>query len=227
MHLISYLDAAGRFIISPDPYHKRRQGDCMDHRLFSTLAALLAACLMSASGCSQQKPSLEHGSIPSLPFSVVATGDSRANIRNASTFSWGKDLQQEVPGQTQGNIPIGTLLQEAIVATLQGKGYRYNMAPGEGDLIVTYKIALDASGTDRGLVETSGNQLQPSLNITSPDPEKYEKGTLVIEVTDSLTGFTAWRSALQGFANLELGDAERRQRIKLMVDRMLAGVPAK
>ena len=69
--------------------------------------------------------------------------------------------------------------------------------------------------------------MQPGLNLNSPDPARYQKGTLVIEVTEKSTGRTAWRSALQGFAVRELGDTERRQRIGLMVDRMLAGMPGK
>jgi len=195
----------------------------MDNRL----QALLAAGLLAVSGCSQQPPGPAHGSIQPLPFSVVATGDSAADIRDASTFSWAWNSQQGDHAQGPGNLPLDELLQEAIVATLQGKGYRYSAEPGEGDLIITYQIALDTPGADRQPAGTSAAELQPSLFMNSPDPGKYEKGTLVIEVTDRASGLTAWRSALQGFANLELSDAERRQRLGLMVDRMLAGVPAK
>lgn len=63
--------------------------------------------------------------------------------------------------------------------------------------------------------------------MNSPDPDRYEMRTLVIEVTDQSTGLAAWRSALQGFAVRDPGATERRQRIGLMVDRMLAGMPAK
>lgn len=199
----------------------------MEHRLHVTLTALLATAILAVSGCSQQPPAPAQGSIRSLPFSVVATGDSGADIQNASTFAWARSLQQTSHDQSPGNISIDVLLQEAIVATLQGKGYRYSAAPGEGDLIITYQVALDAPGSGREQAEMNTGQLQPSLNLTSPDPGKYEKGNLEIEVTERSTGLTAWRSALQGFANLELSDAERRQRIGLLVDRMLAGIPAK
>jgi hypothetical protein len=199
----------------------------MKYRLQTTLTALFVVGMLTVSGCSQPRPSPAHHSIQSLPFSVVATGDSGVDMRNASTFAWARGLQQTSSDQSAGNIPITALLQEAIVAAMQGKGYRYSTVPGNGDLIVNYKVALDDSGTPRERPETNTVQLQPSLNLASPDPGKYEKGTLVIELTESATGLTAWRSALQGFANLELNDAERRQRIGLMVDRMLAGVPVK
>jgi len=200
----------------------------MDQQLHAMLTALLAAGLLAVCGCSQQPPVPAHGGIQPLPFSVVATGDPATDIRNASTFAWARGLQQTAHDrQGPGNLPMDALLQEAIVTTLQEKGYRYSAAPGGGDLIINYQIALDAPDAGREQAGMHPGQLQPSLNISSPDPVKYEKGTLVIEVTERATGLTAWRSALQGFANLELGDAARRQRLGLMVDRMLAGVPAK
>jgi hypothetical protein len=122
---------------------------------------------------------------------------------------------------------MDALLQTAIIETLQAKGYHYTTVPGESDLIVDYHVAPDNALADRESLDTNDVQLQPSLNISSPDPARYEKGTLVIEVIDKSTGLTAWRSALQGFAVRELNAEERRQRIGLMVDRMLAGVPAK
>lgn len=197
----------------------------MKYRLQDALTAVLAVTLLAAFGCSQQAP--VPGGIQSLPFSVVATGDSGVDMRTASTFAWAREQQQTGEDQGHGNVPMDAMLQETIIATLQGKGYRYSAAPGEGDLLVTYRLSLHAAGAGQEPEGTYGNQLQPSLNLASPDPARYEKGTLVIEVTDRLSGRTAWRSALQGFAIPGLGEAERRQRLGLMVDRMLAGVPAK
>jgi hypothetical protein len=199
----------------------------MDNRFQSTLTVLLTIGMLAASACSQQRQTPAHGGIQALPFSVVATGDSGADIRSASTFAWASNLHNISHEAGPGNIPLDAMLQEAIVANLQGKGYRYSEVAGEGDLIIAYQVMLGTSGASRDPAGSNATELQPSLNITSPDPGKYEKGTLVIEVTERATGITAWHSALQGFANLELSDAERRQRIRLMVDRMLAGVPAK
>ena len=199
----------------------------MDNRPQVVLTTLLAIVTLAIAGCSQQRPSQAQGGIRALPFSVVATGDPEVDMRNATTFAWSRSLQPASAAQSRENQRIRTLLQDAIVVSLQGKGYRYSASPGEGDLIVSYQVALDEPGAGSELPGTPAEGLQPSLNLESPDPGKYEKGTLTIEVTEQQTGLTAWRSALQGFANLELNDAERRQRISLMVDRMLAGVPAK
>jgi hypothetical protein len=199
----------------------------MEHRPPAALITLLASVMLAASGCSQQRTAPAQNGVKALPFSVVATGDSGVDIRNATTFAWSSSLQPDSPGKGPENRLIETLLQDAIITTLQGKGYRYSPVPGEGDLIVNYQVKLDEPGAGMEPPQAGGETLQPSLNLVSPDRGKYEKGTLSIEVTEKLTGMTAWRSALQGFANLRLSDAERRQRIGLMVERMLAGVPAR
>ena len=141
----------------------------MEHRLHTTLTALLAASLLVVSGCSQQPPVPAQGSIQSLPFSVVATGDSAADIRDASTFSWAPNLQQTTSTRNPGNLPVDALLEAAIIDTLQGKGYRYSATPGAGDLIVRYRVALDdarAGSTRRG----AGHCSRPG----SPDPSSRE-----------------------------------------------------
>lgn len=199
----------------------------MGYRLQTALTVLFAVAALVVQGCSQQRPAATHGGIKSLPFSVVATGDPDANMRGATTFAWNTGLQDDSREQSTDNEWLQGLLQESIIANLQGKGYRYSAIAGEGDLIIDYQVALDEPGASGNRQEVDTGELQPSLILASPDPSVYEKGTLVIEVTEKSTGLVAWRSALQGFANLELSDAARRKRIGLMVNRMLAGVPAK
>ena len=199
----------------------------MEYRSHLALTALLASMLLAAWGCSQPQPSPAQGSVRALPFSVVATGDSGVDMRSATTFAWSTRLQPGSPGTSQEQQRVETLLQDAIIENLQGKGYRYSSVPGAGDLIVSYQVVMDVPGADPELPQSPDELLQPSLNLVSPDPGKYEKGTVTIELTEKQSGRTAWRGALQGFANLQLSEVERRQRIGLMVDRMLAGVPAK
>ena len=69
--------------------------------------------------------------------------------------------------------------------------------------------------------------VQPGLAGASPDPGRYEKGTLIITVVDRRSGLVAWRSALQGFASQNISEETRRERINDIVTRMLAGIPAR
>jgi hypothetical protein len=150
-----------------------------------------------------------------------------------------KKTFQERPMQLRHQTVLTALLAAGLLAvgscsmqpptskTLQAKGHRYSAVPGEGDLLVSYHVALADAPAIRESTDTNDFQLQPGLNMSSPDPARYEKGTPVIKVSDGSTGLAAWRSALQGFVVRDPGATERRQRIGLMVDRMLAGMPAK
>jgi hypothetical protein len=69
--------------------------------------------------------------------------------------------------------------------------------------------------------------IQPSLSLPAPDAGRYEKGTLVIDIIDAKTGRTAWRSALQGYADLKISREERQDRLDDMIMFMLARFPAR
>jgi len=187
---------------------------------------LLPALMAGIAGCASRQPVAEQpAGLHAMPFSIVATGDSRADAASASTFSWAAAPQAVINVHDTGGVPVNALLEEAIASALQEKGYRYSDAAGQGDLVVSYAVILNDAAAEQQLAEKYG--MQSDLNYVSPDPDRFEKGTLVIDVIERRTGLTAWRSSLQGFAYLQIGAAERRQRVQAMVQRMLAGLPAR
>ena len=177
-------------------------------------------------GCAQQQTSSGQAvKVQATPFSVVATGDSNFNASQAQTFSWSSSMQEVTGVPRLNDVPLRDMLKDSISHNLNAKGYRYQGEQGPGDLVVGYSVSLDDSEMNSDAARRSG--VIPSLNYSTPDPEKYEKGTIVIEVTQSANGIVAWRSALQGFSIIELDDADRRKRLDGMVARMLSGLPAK
>lgn len=191
------------------------------------LKVILVSCAVSLAGmygCTQQQPVSEAPArLHAMPFNVVATGDSRTDPASAATFSWAAGPATADSGPGLEGVPVSALLEEAIADTLQQKGYRYSAASGQGDLLVSYTMTLNDAAADRQLAEQYG--MQPDLKYTSPDPDKFEKGTLVIDIIERQSGLSAWRSSLQGFAYLQLDDMQRRQRVHSMVARMLSGLP--
>jgi hypothetical protein len=190
-------------------------------RLFAVgvLALVMIACAQ------QQTSSGQATKVQATPFSVVATGDSNFNGSQAQTFSWSSGMQEITGVPRLHDVPLKDMLKDSISDNLNAKGYRYQEEQGPGDLVVGYSVSLDDSEMNSDAARRSG--VIPSLNYSTPDPEKYEKGTIVIEVTQSATGIVAWRSALQGFSIIDLDDADRRKRLDGMVQRMLSGLPAK
>lgn len=187
------------------------------------VASVLAAVLI---GCSQQKSSSTQAArIPATPFSVVATGDSNFDASQARTFSWSTGMRELAGVPRLQDVPLRDMLEESITVNMNAKGYRYFGEQGTGDLVVGYSISMDDAEMNSDAARRSG--VIPSLNFSTPDPEKFEKGTIVIEVTQSATRMVAWRSALQGFSIIELDEADRRKRLDGMVQRMLSGLPAR
>lgn len=185
---------------------------------------LCAALLAGLYGCTHQQPVAEPPArLHAMPFNVVATGDSRTDPASAATFSWTAASAPADARPGMEDVPVNALLEEAIADTLQQKGYRYFAASGQGDLLVSYTMTLNDAAAERQLAEQYG--MQADLKYSSPDPEKFEKGTLVIDIIERQSGLSAWRSSLQGFAYLQLDDMQRRQRIHGMVARMLSGLP--
>lgn len=177
-------------------------------------------------GCTQQKTSPEQAPlVQATPFSVVATGDSNFKASQASTFSWSTGMQELTDVPRLHDVPLRDMLKDSITDNMNAKGYRYHGGQGPGDLVVGYSVSLNDAEMNSDAARRSG--VIPSLNFSTPDPEKYEKGTIVIEVTQSATAIVVWRSALQGFSIIDLDDADRRKRLDGMVQRMLSGLPAK
>jgi hypothetical protein len=177
-------------------------------------------------GCAQQQTSSgQAAKVQATPFSVVATGDSNFDASQARTFSWSMRMQELADVPRLHDVPLRDMLKDSITNNMNAKGYRYQGDQGPGDLVVGYSVSLDDAEMNSDAARRSG--VIPSLNFSTPDPEKYEKGTIVIEVTQSATAIVVWRSALQGFSIIELDDADRRRRLDGMVQRMLFGLPAK
>ena len=108
---------------------------------------------------------------------------------------------------------------------MTSKGYEYTWRSRQADLQVGYVVILDGALSDKELNSRYG--IQPSLNLQAPDSVRYEKGTLVIDITDRKTGRSVWRGALQGFADLHLSKEDRQDRLNDMVRFMLARFPAR
>lgn len=187
---------------------------------------VVIVCAAVSIGCSQQKTSPGQAPmVQATPFSVVATGDSGFDGSQASTFSWSTTMQELTSVPRLPDVPLRDMLKDSIAGNMNAKGYRYREEAGPGDLVVGYSVSLNDAEMNSDAARRSG--VIPSLNFTTPDPEKFEKGTIVIEVTQAATAIVVWRSALQGFSIIELNDADRRRRLDGMVQRMLSGMPAK
>jgi Domain of unknown function (DUF4136) len=195
---------------------------CRQHLSF--LAFLAFVLLLS--GCSQQKPAMSRAiHVRPMPFTAVSTMDPMADLSSAVSFSWAPRMKEIHGDPHEAEVLDKETLENAISNALQKKGYEYTWRAGLADLRVGYLVVMNGVLSGKEINDRFG--IQPGLNLQAPDTVRYEKGTLVIDIIDMKTGRTAWRGALQGFADLEISKEDRQERFDDMVMFMLARFPAR
>ena len=192
---------------------------------YRTCLALLALMLL-ISGCSQQKPAVNRDiRVRAMPFTAVSTMDPMADVSSAVSFTWSPRMREIHSNPHEAEVLDQESLEKAISNALQKKGYEYTWRAGLADLRVGYLVVMNGVLTGKEINDRFG--IQPGLNLQAPDTVRYEKGTLVIDIVDMKTGRTAWRGALQGFADLRISKEDRQERFDDMVMFMLARFPAR
>jgi len=192
---------------------------------YRTCLALLALVLL-LSGCTQQKPVVNREPrVRAMPFTAVSTMDPMADLSSAVSFTWSSRMREIHSNPHEAEVFDQESLEKAISNALQKKGYEYTWRAGLADLRVGYLVVMNGVLTGKEINDRFG--IQPGLNLQAPDTVRYEKGTLVIDIVDMKTGRTAWRSALQGFADLRISREDRQERFDDMVMFMLARFPAR
>jgi len=194
---------------------------------YRTCFALLALVLL-ISGCSQhqQKPAVNRDiRVRAMPFTAVSTMDPMSDVSSAVSFTWAPRMREIHRNPHEAEVLDQESLENAISNALQKKGYEYTWRAGLADLRVGYLVVMNGVLSGKEINDRFG--IQPGLDLQAPDTVRYEKGTLVIDIVDMKTGRTAWRGALQGFADLRISKEDRQERFDDMVMFMLARFPAR
>jgi hypothetical protein len=194
-------------------------------RQYSSILVFMTLVLLLP-GCSQQQSSMNRAiHARPIPFTAVSTLDPMADVSSAVSYTWASRMQEIHADPHDGEVPDEETLENAISNALQKKGYEYTWRAGLADLRVGYLVVMNGALSGKEINDRFG--ILPGLNLQAPDNVRYEKGTLVIDIIDVKTGRTAFRGALQGFADLEISKEERQGRLDDMVMFMLARFPAR
>jgi len=172
----------------------------------------LAAGALTLAGCSSTPSQVDHGSITAKTFSFV----SRA-ARPAPTYSDNRQVAH-------------TLIQEAITKNLAARGVT-RTATG-GDVTVGYLVVVGNNASSKSITDYFGygsdaaelHEKAQDAYSGSKNPNYFEAGTLVIDITDSKD----FKLLKRGYATRQVlrnlpADA-RAARIQEVVDRILSDV---
>jgi len=120
------------------------------------------------------------------------------------------------------NAAIKSSIDQSIFDEFFKYGYDLNLKSNNVDYLLVYTAALSSSLDDSTMLLTYG--LLPGTEIKLGDKEVHEKGSLILLLLDNETRQPVWRAAIQGAVNFDDGNAERHERIKKAVHKMVAAL---
>ncbi|AGH82234.1 lipoprotein [Psychromonas sp. CNPT3] len=184
-------------------------------------------CLLALFACSSPSndvaPVSQKSPEKTQRLTVVSSGDPAQVLPAFNTFSWDDSYSYVLSASANKNQnEIRAYLQTEIIKYLATKGYVYEADRAKADMVVGFLFALENDVADAKIERKFG--LLPHLNSDAIKDVRYEKGSFLLLLLDPDLQKVYWRSAIQGFVNLDgpngMTDSQRMQWIlKLMMGR--------
>ena len=166
---------------------------------------LVSACVTVPQPSKMNKNQLAISSVRDIPISYS----------QGSLFSLAPKYVKETSLKAEQIQAVYGLYANAIVADLKKHGFKNTNNDTNTAFHVGFGIALASDLSDKTLYEQFG--LTPGL----PGHDDLKKGSVLIYIEDTSTGKKVWRGIAQGFAHEELSDAQKKQRVAMVVSRIM------
>jgi len=154
-----------------------------------------------------------------IPSTIVSISNPEIRVLSSKKFTWSPRSIYVYDDERFGDFPLKETFEKDIKQILTKNGFTYVPSEEEAGIIVGYVLALESALSDMDINNLYG--INPGFAADKSDTDKYEKGTIVIDIIESRTNRMIWRGALQGMANFEVSGEERKKRIKTVVNRLL------
>ena len=154
-----------------------------------------------------------------IPTAVVSVSNPDIKILSSKKFTWSPKSTYVYEDARFKGFPIKETFEKDIYEKLSKNGFTYVTSADEAGILVGYVLALESALSDMDIDNLYG--INPHFVPDNADTDKYEKGTVIIDIIEARTNRMVWRGALQGMANFDVSDKERKERIKTVVDRLL------
>lgn len=177
---------------------------------------VLVAC--SSSPQPSQQKTAEH-------MTVVSSAKPAAVLPAFTTFTWNDQYNHVLSAvNNKEETTVKTYIRRELITYLNRKGYQYQPDPAQADVVIGFLFALEDDLADRVILDKFG--LVPGLSKTALAEPRYAKGTLLLSVLDTELKKVYWRSAIQGFVDLEKDQqADNSERMQRVLHIMMGGFP--
>jgi len=186
----------------------------------STLHALPAVLLLLA-GCTTKTANDLEPAHPLSRTAIVSSGGTTP-VPTPATFSWVRASKAVIDDPRMDAAEVRSLVRRALQEGLASHG----LAPGSRGtamLQVGYVVALEKELDESSVSSMFG--LDPGLSATDEEAAKYDRGTLIVSIAHTGARVPLWKGSIQVFADLDLPDDVRKQRVRRAVELLLSRVP--
>lgn len=158
-------------------------------------------------------------------LTIVSSGKPAAVLPAFTTYTWSEQYNRVLSGLAGHNEKeLQAYIRDEIKKYLSTKGYQYRENPKQADVVIGFLFALENDVADKTIQDKFG--LLPGLTRGTMDDPRYEKGSLLLAVFDNEQKGTYWRSAVQGFVDLEADKANKEtSRMQKILGMMLNEFP--
>ena len=186
----------------------------------STFRALPLATLLLV-GCVTEKADELTPSHPLSRSAVVSVGGTTP-VPSPASYSWVRSSAVLIDDPRLDAVRLRALVRGALQEGLAA----YGLAPGSRGtamLQAGYVVALEKELDDSTVSSMFG--LDAGLTATPEEAAKYDKGTLIVNIAHTGARTPLWQGSVQAFADLDLPEEVRRQRVRRAVELLLSRIP--
>lgn len=193
-------------------------------KYFKSLALVVLMFFLSCGDktykSSYEEPPVSNSfSTSKIESAIIAKHNKDIIVLSNKNFTWSPKSIYVYKDERFKGFPVKETFEKAIYEKLTQSGFTYTKIQ-DANLLVGYTLALESALSDRDINILYG--IDPGLESDPSNPNKYEKGTVIINILEARTNRFVWRGGLQAFANFDLPNEVREERIKIAVDTLLA-----
>jgi hypothetical protein len=168
-------------------------------KIVVAVALFISLIMLSACSSSPSEPQKEAAQLQSRAerMTVVNSGEPMKVLPAFTTFTWNDGYNHILSAvDNQQADALKSYIREQIITYLKTKGYRYQADPAQADVVLGFLFALQDAHVNKGIQSQFGS-------LPGMAKFDYKKGTFLLTVLDSELNKVYWRSAVQGFVDLE------------------------
>lgn len=185
----------------------------------------ILSILLVVSCTTQKSPQTSVQSTPlAMQSSMVTARYSNDRISPSAIYQWAPQHIEFHDDSRLAHANLNNLIQKSIINELNSKGYSYEPDASQPDFQIAYVAALKTALDDLSIERKYG--IRPGLVDGKNDQSKYEKGTIIVDLIEPVSGRLIWRGAGQAMATLEdIPQDVRKSRVQKFIKDLFSALP--